>query len=227
MSFDIKLAREAIWKGNVKIKELEGITHALMRVADADNASKNITALQEAFKKLNKKQRKDLMDLAKEVGNHAPFAWRTKNTKYNVTDRAKIDDILRLNPIAVPVPTSPKAPPVVPTPAPAPAASVPKPPSSAPAPDPVTSPQVVVSTPPSIDKQSKLAEALKKIDVYLITTEWYNKNPDGSYTKDVFTISIKDWKVQHTPFSSPQELREKEDRNVKEVAKHLSDIPQQ
>lgn len=40
MTFDINSARQAIEKGEVKIKKGEGITHALMRAVDAENASK-------------------------------------------------------------------------------------------------------------------------------------------------------------------------------------------
>lgn len=40
MSFNITTAREAIQKGEIKIKKDEGITHALMRYVDSTNMNK-------------------------------------------------------------------------------------------------------------------------------------------------------------------------------------------
>ncbi len=102
MPFDIESARQAITSGQVKIKKGEGIAHALMRVADQENASKWVKELQEAFRKLRKEQKKDLMDLAIEVDENIPFQTRKKTEyrlhkeKYNITNHTQVDDVLKI-----------------------------------------------------------------------------------------------------------------------------------
>lgn len=80
MPFDIDSARENIQKWEVTIKKWEGITHALLRVADPMNANKNIKELEKIFTSLDKENKKMLQALAEEIAGNAPFSWRRKKT---------------------------------------------------------------------------------------------------------------------------------------------------
>ncbi len=96
MSFNITTAREAVETWSIQIKKGEWITHALMRFADTENASKWVKDLERAFRTLTVKQRTEIMTLAKEVGNIAPFVGRVKNKAYGITDKTKIGEKLNM-----------------------------------------------------------------------------------------------------------------------------------
>ena len=73
--------------------------------------------LENEFRALDAVNRKAIMDLAKEVGNHVPFVGRTKNAKYDVTDKAQIGETLSISgstpapvPPTTPAPVPPKSP---------------------------------------------------------------------------------------------------------------------
>ena len=77
--------------------------------------------LENEFRALDAVNRKAIMDLAKEVGNHVPFVGRTKNAKYDVTDKAQIGETLSISgstPAPVPPTTPAPVPPTTPAPVP-------------------------------------------------------------------------------------------------------------
>jgi hypothetical protein len=96
MSFNITTAREAVETWSIQIKKGEWITHALMRFADTENASKWVKDLERAFRTLTTQQRSDIMLLAKEVGDTVPFVGRVKNKVYGITDKTKIGEKLNI-----------------------------------------------------------------------------------------------------------------------------------
>lgn len=100
MSFSIDSVHTAIKEKKIIIKNDEWITHALMRfINDGKDNNQTIWKLNAAFKKLNKDNQKEIIALAREIEQNAPFAKREKDGKgYKIT---KSNDVLSLekNPV--------------------------------------------------------------------------------------------------------------------------------